>query len=47
MIVDKAWKQVTQITDRNVILVKGAVAFEGTSAELHAQPQLLEHYLGV
>ena len=47
VIVDKAWKQVTQITDRNVILVKGAVAFEGTSPELHAQPQLLEHDLGV
>ncbi|HET8744944.1 MAG TPA: ABC transporter ATP-binding protein [Ramlibacter sp.] len=47
VIVDKAWKHVTQITDRNVILVKGEVAFEGTSAELHAQPHLLEHYLGV
>jgi branched-chain amino acid transport system ATP-binding protein len=47
VIVDKAWKHVTQITDRNVILVKGEIAFEGTSAELHAQPQMLEHYLGV
>jgi branched-chain amino acid transport system ATP-binding protein len=47
IIVDKAWKQVTQITDRNVILVKGEVVFEGTSAELHAQPQLLDQYLGV
>jgi branched-chain amino acid transport system ATP-binding protein len=47
IIVDKAWKQVTQVTDRNVILVKGEVVFEGTSAELHAQPQLLDQYLGV
>jgi branched-chain amino acid transport system ATP-binding protein len=47
VIVDKAWKHVTQITDRNVILVKGEIAFQGTSAELHAQPQLLSHYLGV
>jgi branched-chain amino acid transport system ATP-binding protein len=47
VIVDKAWKHVTRITDRNVILVKGEVVFEGTSAELHAQPRLLEHYLGV
>ena len=47
IIVDKNWKHVTQITDRNVILVKGEVVFAGTSPELHARPQLLEQYLGV
>jgi branched-chain amino acid transport system ATP-binding protein len=47
VIVDKNWKHVTQITGRNVILVKGQVVFAGSSAELHAQPQLLEQYLGV
>jgi branched-chain amino acid transport system ATP-binding protein len=47
VIVDKNWKQVTQVTDRNVILVKGEVVFEGTSAELRAQPHLLAQYLGV
>ena len=47
VIVDKNWKHVTQITDRNVILVKGEVVFTGTSDELRAQPQLLEQYLGV
>jgi branched-chain amino acid transport system ATP-binding protein len=47
VIVDKNWKHVTQITDRNVILVKGQVVFEGSSAELTAQPELLEQYLGV
>jgi branched-chain amino acid transport system ATP-binding protein len=47
VIVDKNWKHVTQITDRNVILVKGEVVFAGTSDELRAQPQLLEQYLGV
>jgi branched-chain amino acid transport system ATP-binding protein len=47
VIVDKNWKHVTQITDRNVILVKGEVAFAGTSAELRAQPQLLDQFLGV
>ena len=47
MIVDKNWKHVTQITDRNVILVKGEVVFEGSSAELLAQPGLLEQHLGV
>jgi len=47
VIVDKAWKHVTQVSDRNVILVKGEVVYEGSSNELRAQPQLLDHYLGV
>jgi branched-chain amino acid transport system ATP-binding protein len=47
VIVDKNWKHVTQATDRNVILVKGEVAFAGTSAELREQPHLLEQHLGV
>ena len=47
VIVDKNWKHVTQVTDRNVILVKGEVAYSGTSTELRAQPELLEKHLGV
>ena len=47
IIVDKNWKHVTQITDRNVILVKGEVVFEGTSDTLHADPSVLEQHLGV
>jgi branched-chain amino acid transport system ATP-binding protein len=47
VIVDKNWRHVTQITDRNVILVKGQVVFEGSSADLLARPQLLEQHLGV
>ena len=47
IIVDKNWRHVTQITDRNVILVKGEVVFEGSSAELLAQPEKLEQFLGV
>ena len=47
VIVDKNWKHVSQITDRNVILVKGEVVFEGGSAELQAQPALLQQHLGV
>jgi branched-chain amino acid transport system ATP-binding protein len=47
VIVDKNWKHVTQITDRNVILLKGEVVFEGSSAVLHAQPERLQQYLGV
>ena len=47
VIVDKNWRHVTQITDRNVILVKGEVAFAGSSDELRSQPKLLDQYLGV
>jgi len=47
IIVDKNWKHVTQITDRNVILVKGQVVFEGTSQVLHDDPSMLEQHLGV
>ncbi len=47
IIVDKNYKHVTQITDANVILVKGEVVFKGSSEQLLAQPALLEQYLGV
>ena len=47
IIVDKNWKHVTRITDRNVILVKGEVVFAGSSDALRSRPQLLEQYLGV
>jgi hypothetical protein len=38
VIVDKDWKHVTQVTDRNVILVKGEVVFDGSSADCASQP---------
>ena len=47
IIVDKAWRQVTQASDRNVILVKGEVVFEGSSQALQSQPELRDRYLGV
>ncbi len=47
IIVDKNWKHVTQITDRNVILVKGQTVFVGSSDQLHAQPEILTQHLGV
>ena len=47
VIVDKNWKHVTQVADRNVILVKGQVVFDGSSEALQAQPELLERHLGV
>jgi branched-chain amino acid transport system ATP-binding protein len=47
IVVDKNWKQVSQITDRNLILVKGEVVFEGSTDQLRAQPERMTQYLGV
>jgi branched-chain amino acid transport system ATP-binding protein len=47
VIVDKNWQHMTQITQHNVILVKGEVVFQGTSDTLLAQPDVLHQYLGV
>jgi len=47
IIVDKNWKHVTKIADRNVILVKGAVVFEGSSDLLQSQPEIMAQHLGV
>jgi branched-chain amino acid transport system ATP-binding protein len=47
LIVDKNYRAVTAISNRNVILVKGRVVFEGSSAELLAQPDVLHRQLGV
>ena len=47
VIVDKNWQHVTQITQHNVILVKGEVVFEGASATLLSQPDVLNQHLGV
>jgi branched-chain amino acid transport system ATP-binding protein len=47
VIVDKNWKHVTRISKRNVILVKGEVVFDGSSAQLLENPDLLQQYLGV
>jgi branched-chain amino acid transport system ATP-binding protein len=47
IIVDKNFTAVTALTDRNVILVKGRVVFEGSSRELSKQPDLLQRHLGI
>lgn len=47
VLVDKNWKAVTGITDRNLILVKGRVVLEGTGEELRSQPHRMAEYLGV
>jgi branched-chain amino acid transport system ATP-binding protein len=47
IIVDKNYRQVTQITSRNLILTKGEFVFEGSSSELLSQPDLLGQHLGI
>jgi branched-chain amino acid transport system ATP-binding protein len=47
IIVDKNFAAVSAHTDRNVILVKGRIVFEGTGDHLKAQPELLRQYLGI
>jgi branched-chain amino acid transport system ATP-binding protein len=47
IIVDKNYRQVTQITNRNLILTKGEFVFEGSSTELLNQPNLLGQHLGI
>jgi branched-chain amino acid transport system ATP-binding protein len=47
VVVDKNFAAVAAHTDRNVILVKGRVVFEGTGGELKARPELVHEYLGI
>lgn len=47
VIVDKNFAAVSAVADRAVILVKGASVYDGTSADLRAQPELRARYLGV
>ncbi|MDQ6618423.1 MAG: ABC transporter ATP-binding protein [Pseudomonadota bacterium] len=47
LIVDKNYAAVTAIANRNVILVKGHVVYEGDSPTLLADPELLHRHLGV
>jgi len=47
LIVDKNFAAVSALTDRNVILVKGQIVFEGSGSELIAQPNLMRQYLGI
>jgi branched-chain amino acid transport system ATP-binding protein len=47
VIVDKNFAAVTAHTDRCVILVKGRIIFEGSSAALAARPELRREHLGI
>jgi branched-chain amino acid transport system ATP-binding protein len=47
VIVDKNFAAVNAITDRNLILVKGEVVYEGAAADLRARPEIHQKHLGV
>ena len=47
VIVDKNFAAVNAITDRDMILVKGEVVFDGPAAELRARLEVHRRYLGV
>ena len=47
IIVDKNHAAITAIAERNLILVKGRIVFEGSSDQLHSQPGILHQHLGV
>ncbi|HVY42910.1 MAG TPA: ATP-binding cassette domain-containing protein, partial [Hyphomicrobiaceae bacterium] len=47
LIVDKTVSELAAVADRMIVLVKGEIAFEGTPAELQANPTLMHRHLGV
>ena len=47
IVVDRDFRSLSRIADRAILLSKGAAVFAGTPAELAAQPELLDRYLGV
>jgi branched-chain amino acid transport system ATP-binding protein len=47
VIVDKNFAAATAHTDRSVILVKGRIVFDGSSAELRARPEVSREHLGI
>jgi branched-chain amino acid transport system ATP-binding protein len=47
ILVDKNFAAVAALADRCLILVKGAVVYSGTSADLVAQPEIHKRHLGV
>ena len=47
VVVDKNFAAVSALTDRNIVLVKGRVVFEGTGNELKTRPEMLQQHLGI
>ena len=47
IVVDKNFAAVSALTDRNIVLVKGRIALEGSAAELQRDPAILQRHLGL
>lgn len=47
IIVDKNFEAITEISTRNLIMVKGMIVFEGSSSELLSDADRLKTLLGV
>jgi branched-chain amino acid transport system ATP-binding protein len=47
VIVDKDMKALLNVCDRNIILSKGKIVYEGTSTDLAANPEIHQQHLGV
>ncbi|MGO8920594.1 MAG: ABC transporter ATP-binding protein [Stellaceae bacterium] len=47
LIVDKNFAALAAVADRAIVLVRGRVAFAGSTAELTAQPEMVHRHLGV
>ena len=47
IVVDKDYRSLVKVTDRMVVMAKGEIAFDGTPAQMQADPSILEKHLGV
>jgi branched-chain amino acid transport system ATP-binding protein len=47
IVIDKNVKRLLPLADRHYVLEKGRVVWQGDSAALHAQPAIVQQYLGV
>ena len=47
VLVDKNLDDLFVLADRNVVLTKGEIVFDGSTAELKADPAFIHHHLGV
>jgi branched-chain amino acid transport system ATP-binding protein len=47
IVVDKDHRSLAKVADRMVVIAKGEIAFDGTPAQIAADPAILEKHLGV
>jgi len=47
LLIDKNYEAISDISTRNLIMVKGKIVFEGDSTELRSDPARLKEHLGV